>query len=68
MHLPVTKVDVFLTFCTYKVLCTKKACGKNCRGTSQDGVLTIDGDDEMREATCARTPISNVPTESRTSG
>ena len=31
-HLPVTKADVMLTFCTYKVLYTKKAGGKNCRG------------------------------------
>ena len=31
-HLPVTKADVVLTFCTYKVLYTKKAGGKNCRG------------------------------------
>ena len=28
----------------------------------------IDGDDEMREATCARTPTSKAPTRSRTSG
>ena len=55
-HLPVTKADVLLTFCTYKVLYAKKSGSKN------------DGDDEIREATCARTPTSKVPTESWTSG
>ena len=53
-HLPVTKADDLLTFCTYKVLYTKKA--------------GIDGDDEMREARCARTSTSKAPTESRISG
>ena len=50
-HFPATKANVLLTFCTYKVLYTKKAGGKNCRGTSQT----------MR---CARTSTSKVPTES----
>ena len=31
-HLLVTKADVVLTFCTYKVLYTRKAGGKNCPG------------------------------------
>ena len=38
-HLPVTKADILLMFCTYKVLYTKKAGGKNCRETFQDGIL-----------------------------
>ena len=31
-HLLVTKADIVLTFCTYKVLYTRKAGGKNCPG------------------------------------
>ena len=31
-------------------------------------IWRIDGDHETREATCAKTSISKVPTESRTSG
>ena len=46
-HLPVLKAYVLLTFCTYKVLYTKNAGGKNCMGTSQDGVL-------MATMRCAR--------------
>ena len=46
-HLPVTKADVLLTFCTYKVLYTKKAGGKNCRGNLLGGVL-------METMRCAR--------------
>ena len=61
---PVMKADVLLTFCTYQVLYTKKAGGKNCRGNYPG--WRIDGDDEMRKATCARTSTSKVPTESRT--
>ena len=70
-HLPVTKADVLLTFCTYQVLYAKKVGGKNCRGELarwRIDCMRIDGDDEMREATCARTPTSKVPTRSRTSG
>ena len=33
-HLPITKADVLQTFCTYKVLYTKKAGAENRRGTS----------------------------------
>ena len=46
-HLPVTKDDVLLTFCTYKVLYAKKAGGKNCRGNLLGGVL-------MATMRCAR--------------
>ena len=45
-HSPVTKADVVLTFCTYKVLYTKKAGGKTCRGN---------------RGTCARISTSKVP-------
>ena len=38
-HLPVTKADVLLTLCTYKVLYAKKAGGKNSRGNLLGGVL-----------------------------
>ena len=38
-HLPVTKADVLLTFCTYQVLYAKKVGGKNCRGNLLGGVL-----------------------------
>ena len=38
-HLPVTKADVVLTFCTYKGYIRKKPPVKTARGTSQDGVL-----------------------------
>ena len=38
-HLPVTKANVFLTFCTYKVVYAKKAGGKNCRGNLLGGIL-----------------------------
>ena len=44
----------------------KKPGGQNSRGNLPGG--RIDGDDEMREATCARTPTSKAPTRSRTSG
>ena len=37
----------------FTVLYTKKAGGKNCRGNLPG--WRIDGDDKMREATCART-------------
>ena len=74
-HLPVTKADVLLTFCTYKVLYAKKPSGKNYRGNLPGGVLMATmrcarrhARGDMREATCARTPTSKVPTRSRTSG
>ena len=41
-----------LTFSTYNVLYTKNVGGKNCSRN-----------DEMREATCARTSTSKVPTQ-----
>ena len=34
-HLPVTKADVLLTFCTYKVLYAKKPAVKTTGGTCQ---------------------------------
>ena len=46
-HLPVTKADVLLTFCTYKVLYAKKPGGKNYRGNLPGGVL-------MATMRCAR--------------
>ena len=46
-HWPVTKADVLLTFCTYKVLYAKKAGGKNCWGNLLGGVL-------MATMRCAR--------------
>ena len=64
-HFPVTKTDVLLTFCTCKVLYAKKNGGKNYRELAR---WRIDGNDKMREATCARTPTSKAPTRSRTSG
>ena len=76
--------DLKATFSGYEswrfVLKYEKAGGQNCRGNLPG--WRIDGDDEMREATCARrhargdmreatcarTPTSKVPTRSRTSG
>ena len=62
--------DLKATFSGYEswrfVLKYEKAGGQNCRGNLPG--WRIDGDDEMREATCARTSTSKVPTESRTSG
>ena len=46
-HLPATKADVLLTFCTYKVLYAKKNGGKNYRGNLPGGVL-------MATMRCAR--------------
>ena len=46
-HLPATKADVLLTFCTCKVLYANKPGGKNYRGNLPGGVL-------MATIRCAR--------------
>ena len=51
--MPVTKADVLLTFCTYKVLYAKKAGGKNCLGNLLGGVL-------MATMRCARREDTNI--------
>ena len=56
-HLPVTKADVLLTFCTYKVLYAKKKTAvKTTGGTCQVAYWwrRWDARGDMREATCAR--------------
>ena len=58
-HLTVTKADVLYLY-------TKKPAVKTAGGNLPG--WRIEGDDEMREATCARTSTSMVPTESWTSG